>query len=245
MNVNQDLTVITVTFNNAAGLRKTLTSLVVATTRPLVVIIIDNLSSDGTVEIVAEFRPNLNIIYIRERDAGIYDGMNKGREIAKTRLIHYLNSGDIICGDPYRSINESCLLPVLLQTNDRKKEWFDFVKFAGYGYCHQGIIFNRSHALYDIKIRLAADIDVTFREYPKGLGDLKVSESGYVVFQLGGASSQSGYVEMIQIVKSAYSNLNLTAATKFTALLSLKSLFPSGLKRKLASLWSHTISPTR
>jgi glycosyltransferase involved in cell wall biosynthesis len=245
MNVNQDLTVITVTFNNAAGLRKTLTSLVVATTRPLVVIIIDNLSSDGTVEIVAEFRQNLNILYIRERDAGIYDGMNKGREVTQTRLIHYLNSGDTIFGDPYKAISESCLLPVLLQVNDQKKEWFDFVKFAGYGYCHQGIIFNRSHAMYDIKIKLAADIDVIFREYSKGLGGLKLNESGYVVFQLGGASSQSGFVEMVQIVKSAYLNLHLTNATKFTVLLFFKSLLTSGIKRKIATLYSRTFKPRR
>lgn len=241
MKINQNLTVITVTFNNAAGLIKTLKSLVEAYTRPFVVIIIDNLSSDNTVEIVAKFQQYLNILYIREGDAGIYDGMNKGRKVAQTRLIHYLNSGDIIRGDPYKSINESCLLPVLLQGNDEINGWFDFLKFGGYGYCHQGIIFNNSHSAYDIKLRLAADIDVIFREYPKGLGDLQLNKSGYVVFCLGGASSRSGFVEMTQIVKSAYFNLNLINATKLAVLLSLKLLLSRGVKRKLVTLYSRNI----
>jgi len=84
--------VITVCFNAAATIRDTLRS-VAAQTHPLIEhIVIDGGSSDGTLDIIAEF-PHVARI-VSERDAGIYDAMNKGLRLATGDAIGFLNSDD-------------------------------------------------------------------------------------------------------------------------------------------------------
>ncbi|GAI64996.1 unnamed protein product, partial [marine sediment metagenome] len=48
-------------------------------------IIIDNLSNDGTEDLIKNYKTNVTypVIYIREKDFGIYNAMNKGIRIAK------------------------------------------------------------------------------------------------------------------------------------------------------------------
>jgi glycosyltransferase len=61
-------------------------------------IIIDGLSIDGTLEIVGEMRTS-NTIVVSERDAGIYDAINKGLGIASGDVIGILHSDDVYEND--------------------------------------------------------------------------------------------------------------------------------------------------
>ena len=85
------LSIITINYNNAEGLRKTLTSVAAQTYRNIEHIIIDGGSTDDSVDVIREYaeRPTPNpslqgreIIWISEKDKGIYNAMNKGIEIA-------------------------------------------------------------------------------------------------------------------------------------------------------------------
>lgn len=85
------LSIVTINFNNAEGLRKTLASVAEQTYRDIEHIIIDGGSDDGSVEVINEYvsvNPSQDsffkhaIKWVSEPDKGIYNAMNKGIEIA-------------------------------------------------------------------------------------------------------------------------------------------------------------------
>jgi glycosyltransferase involved in cell wall biosynthesis len=88
------LSVITVTYNCAPSIQKTLES--VSTQHPDVVehIVIDGGSVDGTIEIINKYKDNL-AYFISELDRGIYDAMNKGIDAASGDWLLFLNAGDV------------------------------------------------------------------------------------------------------------------------------------------------------
>lgn len=88
------LSIITVTRNDAAGLRKTLTSLQSQTDLSRVEhLIIDGDSSDETAEVVREFSLGFSSFH-SEPDRGTYDAMNKGLARSRGEFVQFLNSGD-------------------------------------------------------------------------------------------------------------------------------------------------------
>ena len=88
------LSIITINYNNAEGLRKTLASVAAQTYRDIEHIIIDGGSTDGSVDVIREYdktitnhQSPITIIWSSESDRGIYNAMNKGIEIALGRRI--------------------------------------------------------------------------------------------------------------------------------------------------------------
>lgn len=95
------LSIITINYNNAEGLRKTLASVAAQTYADIEHIIIDGGSTDGSVDIIRDYSqsPIANsheIRWISEKDKGIYNAMNKGILMATGEYIQILNSGDIL-----------------------------------------------------------------------------------------------------------------------------------------------------
>lgn len=84
------LSIITINYNNAEGLRKTLASVASQTYRNIEHIIVDGGSTDGSMDVIKEYVCNverMNVIWSSEPDMGIYNAMNKGIEIALGRRI--------------------------------------------------------------------------------------------------------------------------------------------------------------
>lgn len=92
------LSIVTINYNNAEGLRKTLASVAAQTYRDIEHVIVDAASSDGSLEVIKEYVETSShpVIWSSEKDKGIYDGMNKGIERATGEYIQILNSGDIL-----------------------------------------------------------------------------------------------------------------------------------------------------
>lgn len=132
------LLILTINYNNAEGLRKTLDSVASQTYPYIEHIIVDGGSTDGSVEILEAYpqplpvgrgeitegkfptqSPAHKVLWVSEKDNGIYNAMNKGLEIAlgrrvvtndhtslsiansqspiaQTDYIQILNSGDIL-----------------------------------------------------------------------------------------------------------------------------------------------------
>lgn len=97
------LSIITINYNNAAGLKKTLDSVAVQTYTDFEHIIVDGASSDGSVDIIREYENQLhithstvNLLWSSEPDNGIYDAMNRGIRKAKSEYTLMLNSGDYL-----------------------------------------------------------------------------------------------------------------------------------------------------
>ena len=109
------LSIITINYNNAEGLRKTLASVASQTYSHIEHIIVDGGSTDGSVEILEAYpqplpkgrgeitegkfptqNPAHKVIWFSEKDNGIYNAMNKGIRMATGDYIEILNSGDML-----------------------------------------------------------------------------------------------------------------------------------------------------
>lgn len=98
------LSIITINYNNADGLRKTMESVFAQTCKEFEYIVIDGASTDGSVEVIKEHVNQLeigdwrfeNVKWVSEKDSGIYNAMNKGLKMAKGEYTLMLNSGDYL-----------------------------------------------------------------------------------------------------------------------------------------------------
>lgn len=115
------LSIVTINYNNADGLRKTLASVASQTYRAIEHIIIDGGSTDGSVDIIREYESSnsiksnpLIIKWISEPDKGIYNAMNKGIEIVLgKRVVNTLNRSE--------------------QREDKNKELSDYIQILNSG----------------------------------------------------------------------------------------------------------------
>ena len=90
------LTIVTVTFNDLAGLKRTRASVLAATFHDLEHLIVDGGSTDGTVDYLQGLPTAVR--WSSKPDKGPYDAMNKGATDATGDWIMFLNSGDTLAG---------------------------------------------------------------------------------------------------------------------------------------------------
>ncbi|MEM7086973.1 MAG: glycosyltransferase family 2 protein [Bacteroidota bacterium] len=89
------ITVITVNYNNGAGLRQTIESVLEQNYDGLEYIVVDGASTDDSVEIIKQYQSQLSL-WISEPDTGVYQAMNKGIRKANGDYLLFLNSGDTL-----------------------------------------------------------------------------------------------------------------------------------------------------
>lgn len=89
------ISIITVNYNNAEGIRETIDSVVKQTSKEVEYIIIDGGSTDGSVEVIKEYSDKI-YFWVSEKDNGIYNAMNKGISHANGEYLLFLNSGDCL-----------------------------------------------------------------------------------------------------------------------------------------------------
>lgn len=92
------ITIVTVCYNDAANIEKTIKSVIGQTLKSIEYIVIDGGSSDGTYEIIKSYADKITV-FISEKDNGIYDAMNKGIRLAKGEWINFMNSGDVFASN--------------------------------------------------------------------------------------------------------------------------------------------------
>lgn len=88
------ISIITASYNSESTIAEAIRSLSAQTYTTFEHIIVDGGSSDGTCNIVRSFGGKIRH-FISERDAGIYDAMNKGIQRASGDIIGTLNSDDL------------------------------------------------------------------------------------------------------------------------------------------------------
>lgn len=121
------ISIITINFNNAIGLRKTLDSVFLQNFTNYEHVIVDGGSSDGSKEIIQFYNKKFSY-WVSEKDTGIYNAMNKGITKAKGDYLLFLNSGDyLLSKDSLATLlsnnnNEEIIYGNLFLT-DGKNEW--------------------------------------------------------------------------------------------------------------------------
>lgn len=91
------ISVVTVCFNAALDIEKTMRSVLEQKYDNIEYIIIDGKSTDNTVEIVNRVineYPNADVVFTSEADKGLYDAMNKGILKATGEWVNIMNAGD-------------------------------------------------------------------------------------------------------------------------------------------------------
>ena len=180
------LSVIIPTFNSAKSLTKTLDSIISQTFSNYEVLIVDNLSTDVSLEIVKSYGDE-RIKIISEEDSGIYDAMNKGIAIASGEWIYFLGSDDElfdqnVFSDFYKEVikGEKTILygNVILNGNTG---WgidgqvydgiFTLEKLLKTNIAHQAIFYKRDifndNNKYNIAYKICADYDFNLRVWTK------------------------------------------------------------------------------
>lgn len=170
------LSVITIVFNNAVAIERTMQSVLNQTYTNIEYIIIDGGSTDGTKEIVQKYGERL-AKFISEPDKGLYDAMNKGLALATGDYVLFMNSGDEIyasetvaevfasapSGDIYYGETEMFdeNWRSLGQRRHRAPEHFDWHSFKfGMNVSHQAIYIKRSLTEpFNLTYKYSSDID--------------------------------------------------------------------------------------
>ncbi len=111
------LSIITINYNDATGLKKTLDSVAKQTSCNFEHIIIDGASTDGSVEVIREYESTLasslspfasRLKWLSEPDKGIYNAMNKGIKMTTGEYLLFLNSGDCLVDNEVVEYFVSC-----------------------------------------------------------------------------------------------------------------------------------------
>jgi len=207
------LSVITVVFNNVAAIERTMLSVLNQTYKRIEYIVIDGNSTDGTTELVEKYRSRL-AIFISEKDAGIYDAMNKALAKATGDYVVFMNSGDefyekntvkeVFASEPNADIyyGETEMINGQLQSLGQRRHsipenftWRDF-KY-GMSISHQAIFICRNLTEpYDLNYNLSSDIDWILKAAKKARKIVNVHQ--YVAKYLVGGMSKKKHLQSLQ-----------------------------------------------
>ena len=88
------VTIITVCYNSEFYIENCIKSVLGQTYKNIEFIIVDGLSTDGTLKKIKKYSENISRI-LSEPDQGIYDAMYKGIKISKGEIIGFLHSDDL------------------------------------------------------------------------------------------------------------------------------------------------------
>jgi glycosyltransferase len=92
---NPLVTIITIVFNNVTTIRNAVQSVAYQDYDNIEHVVIDNCSTDGTLEAINEQKDDISLI-VSESDEGIYYALNKGIELANGEIVGFLNSDDVL-----------------------------------------------------------------------------------------------------------------------------------------------------
>lgn len=217
------LSVITIVYNNARDIERTMLSVLNQTYDGIEYIVVDGASNDGTLDIIKRYENRVAKL-ISEKDKGIYDAMNKGLALATGDYVIFMNSGDefyasdtvakvfatasdadIYYGETEMVNDERESLGQRRHQAPDKFNWRSF-KY-GMSVSHQAIYIRRSLTEpYDPQYQLSADIDWIIRAAKKAKKIVKVN--GYVAKYLVGGMSKSKHkqslLERFDIMKRHY-----------------------------------------
>jgi glycosyltransferase involved in cell wall biosynthesis len=198
------LTIITINKDNAAGLRRTIESVVPLIGPRVSYLVVDGASTDGSQRVARHALDGLaGARVISEADGGIYAAMNKGWRLATGQYVAYVNSGDEVLPHAYAKfldMAESALEDVTyartylataagVRCGIHERHPEDLVRDT---LPHPATLIKREMLSrvggFDERFRIVADRDLFIRIHRQG-ATFKYCPEVVSVFYLGGASA--------------------------------------------------------
>lgn len=175
------ISVITVVFNDVKHLEATIKSVIEQTYPNIEYIVVDGGSTDGTIDILKKYEGVIDY-WLSEKDAGIYDAMNKGIDIARGEWINFMNAGDVFAvNNVVEKIFSQRNLDAQLIYGNHIVDYGDFCKlkiagplkkiWKGMQFSHQSVFVSakvQKNYLFRLEYNIAADFDVIFTLYSLG-----------------------------------------------------------------------------
>jgi len=210
-----NLSIITVNYNDKKGLQDTYRSLVAQSAMNFEWVVVDGRSSDGSVEFIEELARKTtlaHVTFVSERDKGIYDAMNKGINLAHGRYALFLNAGDTLyshetIAELIKAIKEytedkKCKSPILYGGYNRVMPGGRLLpsKVRSPSYIwhslptsHQSMLYPMTFLKenpYDLSYRISSDYYITCLAYRLGYPFQKLNLN-ISNFKTGGTASQN------------------------------------------------------
>ena len=216
------LSVITVVYNDLKGIDRTMLSVLNQTYPNIEYILIDGLSTDGTLGVIKKYQGRIRLI--SEKDGGIYDAMNKGLAIATGDYVLFMNSGDeIYAPDTVAKIfataddadiyyGETEMIndkgESLGQRRHTTPETFTLKSFKyGMSISHQAIYIRRAlNEPFDPRYALSADIDWILNAAKKAKAIVNAHQyvARYLVGGMSKKKQRQSLMERFDIMKKYY-----------------------------------------
>lgn len=180
------ISIITVTYNAASVLKRTLDSVKAQSWQQIEHLIIDGASKDETISMAETYKAQCpyEVVILSEPDKGLYDAMNKGLRLATGDYLVFLNAGDtlhaadtletvvrsaqplpgVLYGDTAITDEQGNFLHLRRLRPPKKLTWKSFRQ--GMLVCHQAFYALTDIAKnlpYDPRYRYSADVDWCIR----------------------------------------------------------------------------------
>ena len=216
------VTILTVSYNSEKTIGRTIESVLKQTYHPLEYIIIDGASKDGTIKIAESYKlqfeeKGIKYVIVSEPDKGMYDGLNKGAQLAHGEIIGQINSDDwyeLDAVETMMKLFEKEKYDAGWGSIRIKKKSGDIIKHARISrfwttthWCHPGM-FSRREVLIQYPYALESmydDFDYITAVYRAGK---KIVTTDKIVsnftFGEGGQSTKKGISEAMNRVKITY-----------------------------------------
>lgn len=195
--------IITVCFNSERTVDQTIRSVLSQTSKNIEYIIVDGGSKDGTLQIIDNFREEIDRVIV-EPDQGPFDAMNKGIRASKGSLIGIINSDDWyeldtmgIVEDAYKKSDGKTVFHGLCKYIDDDKEGrilsyhHDVLPMHSIAHptCFIPAILYEEFGLYDSSYKIASDYELLLRLYESGVSFHRI-ERVLANFRSGGITTQ-------------------------------------------------------
>lgn len=178
------VSIITVVYNGAKTIERTIQSVISQTYKNIEYIIIDGKSTDNTLEIIEKYRKYIACV-VSESDKGIYDAMNKGILKATGEIVGIINSDDYYESDAIEKVvdyfyeAETDILygkvkliyenGYIAVSDNLPLEQLNFKMIIQ----HPSVFVKRSlykqYGAFDLRYSIAADYDFLLRLYNQGV----------------------------------------------------------------------------
>ena len=227
INEQPRLSIITISYNCAEDLEKTISSVVSQPISDSEYIVIDGGSTDGSFDVIQKYADKIDY-WISEQDKGIYDAMNKGCKVARGEGLLFLNAGDYLTGRVLKNgLPIPAFLPVKIKYKNGKERRQNIKSYkSGIPCSHQGIIFKNKGLLYRDAYKISADYDF-FARHQDFCSYRLIKSEGFVIYDNSGLSSTKYIERDFENFKIIRENFGILYAAKFA----IRSIVKSFLKK--------------